>query len=68
MGRRAVADLAIAESGDPGVSLPVILRLLLSAALLVGVYSETGKWTTLALGLGFLALEATAYLVKRGPR
>lgn len=37
--------------------LPRLVRYGLTAAILVGVYSETGKWTTTALTLCFLILE-----------
>lgn len=33
------------------------VRFVLTAALLVGVYSETGKWTAIAMGLTFAAIE-----------
>jgi hypothetical protein len=49
--------------------LPTILRLLLSAGLLVLAYQETGPWTTLSLALLFLNTELAALglqIVKRG--
>ena len=39
----------------------IALRWLLTGALLYGVYAETGPWTTVALFLGVLALEALLY-------
>jgi hypothetical protein len=37
------------------------LRIILSIALLVGVYSETGIWTTLSLALIGLSHELENY-------
>ena len=48
------------------MSLPTIARLILTALLLVGVYTETGKWTTLMLALGALAHEMMP--LYRGPK
>ena len=39
------------------------IRILLSLALLVGVYSETGIWTTLAVLLLGISTEITARVV-----
>ena len=35
----------------------MIIRLILTLALLYGVYTETGIWTTIALALIALSLE-----------
>lgn len=35
----------------------LIIRWTLTVALLYGIYTETGPWTTLALGLVFLCSE-----------
>lgn len=40
-------------------------RLILTAALLVGVYSETGPWTTIALAFIALGQELVAFLLRR---
>jgi hypothetical protein len=45
--------------------LTVTIRLLLTAALLVGVYHETGIWTTVAVGLLGLSNELTAFVLRR---
>lgn len=42
-----------------------IIRYLLSAALLAGVYRETGPWTTVFAGLTFVALETSAHVFKK---
>lgn len=39
------------------------IRILLSVALLVGVYAETGVWTTLAILLLGVSIEITARVV-----
>lgn len=41
-----------------------IIRIILSIALLFGVYSETGLWTTIAVALSFLNAEMTALIFK----
>lgn len=41
------------------------IRLILTAVLLVGVYGETGPWTTLALALTFLGFESVTYQLRR---
>lgn len=43
----------------------VIVRVLLSIALLFGVYSETGGWTTLTLGLILLGTELNARILHK---
>ncbi len=39
------------------------IRWVLSVALLYGVYTETGPWTTLALAFVMLSFEINAYFV-----
>lgn len=39
-----------------------IPRMILTILLLYGVYTETGKWTTLSLFLIFIAIEILMYL------
>lgn len=43
----------------------VVLRLLLTLGLCVGVYSETGIWTTLAIMLSAFGNELNLWLIKR---
>ncbi len=42
-----------------------IIQYVLSAALLVGVYRETGPWATVFAGLTFVALETSAHAFKK---
>lgn len=42
-----------------------VIRSILSIALLIGVYHETGKWTTIALTLGFIRSELSDWLSDR---
>jgi hypothetical protein len=42
----------------------IIIRAILSILLLCGVYSETGLWTTITLGLMFINIELTALIFK----
>lgn len=35
-----------------------VIRIILSIALCYGVYTETGFWTTVAMGLAFAYIEA----------
>jgi len=39
----------------------IIIRCVLTLALLYGVYKETGIWTTLSIFLIFLNFEVMAY-------
>lgn len=41
-----------------------VARVVLSLALLYGVYTETGPWTTLALGLGMFATELLSFALR----
>jgi membrane protein implicated in regulation of membrane protease activity len=43
---------------------PLVVRGLLSGALLVGVYSETGKWTALAVFLVLASSEVFGELLR----
>lgn len=47
------------------VTVPKWLRWALLALLLYGVYTETGKWTTLALALSCVATEILTREVAR---
>ncbi len=38
-----------------------VVRILLSALLLSGVYSEAGLWTTIAVGLVYLKNELVGF-------
>ncbi len=40
--------------------LSFLIRMVLSVALLFGVYRETGKWTVLCMALGMFANEMAA--------
>jgi hypothetical protein len=42
-----------------------IVRWIFSIALCYGVYSETGKWTTIAIILGFVTIEFQTYIATR---
>jgi hypothetical protein len=42
-----------------------IIRWVLTVALLVGVYRETGPFTTAALGLIFVAVECLSAVLRR---
>jgi hypothetical protein len=44
-----------------------ILRWVLMAWLLYGVYTETGIWTTVALGMIMATKEVEVYLMRRSP-
>lgn len=44
--------------------ITVTIRILLSILLLIGVYSETGKWTTLTMALVMISNELTALVFK----
>ena len=41
--------------------IAIVIRLILTAALLVGVYSETGLWTTLMIAGFAIANELRAH-------
>jgi hypothetical protein len=43
----------------------LIVRIILTCALLYGVYTETGIWTTLTLGLVFISSEIQGYILQR---
>lgn len=45
--------------------MKIVGRLIMTAALLVGVYRETGPWTTLFAVLVFGALELSARTLKK---
>ena len=45
--------------------IPLIIRTILTLLLLCGVYTETGKWTTISLFLIFLAIEIYGYLIEK---
>lgn len=42
-----------------------IVRVILSALLIWGVYSETGKWTAIFATLTFIALETQGWLIEK---
>lgn len=42
-----------------------LVRILLTIALLFGVYSETGIWTTIAFALVFLGIELVTFTMRR---
>ena len=44
---------------------PVLTRLILTVALIVGVFTETGIFTALSLTLIFGAIEAMAWIERR---
>jgi hypothetical protein len=44
---------------------PTIIRIILTILLLVGVYSETGIWTTVAMTLICISKELTALFLRR---
>jgi len=48
--------------------MPSVIRYILTMALLYGVYTETGIWTTLALLLSVIGIEANTSLIKRRNR
>ena len=43
----------------------IVVRLVLTAALLVMVFRETGPWTTLAMALMGAGLEACGFMLDR---
>ncbi len=43
----------------------LVFRWMVAGGLLVAVYLETGPWTTLAMGLTFLNVEAVQYSIYR---
>jgi lipoprotein signal peptidase len=43
----------------------IVVRIVLTAALLVMVYRETGPWTTLALALITAGVEAAGFMLDR---
>ncbi len=43
----------------------LIVRLLLTAGLLYGVYTETGIWTVITLALCVISIEAITYLLRK---
>lgn len=45
--------------------MKLVARIIMTAALLVGVYRETGPWTTLFAVLVFVALELRARALKK---
>lgn len=46
-------------------NLKTIIRLMLTAALCYGVYTETGVWTTIAIVLTSVAHEMEGCLLKK---
>jgi len=44
--------------------IAVIIRLILSVALLYLAYGETGPWTTVILALMFASAEITGFVLK----
>lgn len=47
------------------MKISTIIRVLLTIALLVGVYFETGIFTTIFLSLSALSAEITGYVLQR---
>ena len=43
--------------------IQVIIRIILTLALIYGVYTETGIWTAVSLGLIFVAIEALTIMI-----
>lgn len=48
-----------------GERIGVVIRIALSLALLVGVYGETGVFTTTALALAMIGMEAVGIALRR---
>jgi hypothetical protein len=45
--------------------ITTIIRIFLTVALLYGVYTETGIWTTTSLFLTAIGLELAGYIVSK---
>ena len=45
--------------------IQIIIRIILTLALIYGAYTETGIWTALSLFLIFIGMEIHGYLIKR---
>ena len=45
--------------------MSMIIRIILTLALIYGAYTETGVFTALSLFLIFVAIEAKGFLIKR---
>lgn len=64
-----MADEKKSEEQDTAASAAsagsAIVRILLTVCLLVGVYGETGKWTTISLALAMAAIEINSFLIRR---
>lgn len=44
--------------------IPIIIRIILTLALVFAVYIETGIWTAVSLGLIFAGVEINTILIK----
>ncbi len=44
--------------------IPVIIRVILTLALVFAVYVETGIWTAISIGLIFAGVEINTILIK----
>jgi uncharacterized membrane protein YdfJ with MMPL/SSD domain len=45
--------------------IPIIIRIILTLALVFAVYTETGIWTAVSLGLIFVGIEYMMIIINR---